>query len=294
MPVIGEAIAVTIKNILLATDFTAASDRASDYALALARRYASSVAIANVYDPTVVVCYEEAILGLPNDEKRDVRKELLDLVRDDFIAAGVEAKALPLDGFRPHVALLEAAREQEADLIVAGTRSKWELERMVLGSTAEELIRNAPCPVITVGPNAKEPKSGPLVFRSIVFATDFSPEAAKAAEYALSFAQDSGAHLYFCYVVSTQIAPHSSESLDASFKLALERLVPPSCREWCSPYCVVEHGDAAQAVLELTRRVGAELIVLGARKSSFWLRHIERGITPNLLAEAACPVMTVC
>ena len=113
-------------------------------------------------------------------------------------------------------------------MIVAGTHSKWGVERMVTGSTAEELIRSATCPVLTVGPNAKDPAPGPLVFRSIVYATDFSPEAAKAAAYALSFAQDSGAHLYLCYVIDPHVSPEPCEFLDAPFKAALKQLIPES------------------------------------------------------------------
>jgi nucleotide-binding universal stress UspA family protein len=169
------------------------------------------------------------------------------------------------------------------------------VERLILGSTAEQLIRNAECPVLTVGPNVKPPSEAPLVFQTIVYATDFSAEAAKAAGYALSFAQDSGAHLYFCYVLGLQTDTTAKrEFLDGAFESALKRMIPESSYGWCSPECIVEHGNAAEAILELATRVQADLIVLGARKASFWLTYIERGLTPDLLARATCPVMTVC
>jgi nucleotide-binding universal stress UspA family protein len=145
-----------------------------------------------------------------------------------------------------------------------------------------------------VGPHAKQLPAGPLVFRTIVYATDFSAEASKAAVYALSFAQDSGAHLYFCYVAVGEITAEERRSLDARSKADLKRMIPESSYEWCTPETVVEHGDAAEGILELAERVHADLIVLGARNASFWLTHIERGLTPDLLAEATCPVMTVC
>jgi nucleotide-binding universal stress UspA family protein len=188
---------------------------------------------------------------------------------------------------------LKCAEEDRVDLIVAGTAAKSGPERLVLGSNAAELIRNARCPVLTVGPRVPEPEEGPLRFRDIVVATDFSAEAAKAIQLALSFAQDSRAHIYLCYVVSSHAVGTASESMDDAFRSALERLIPESCRERCSPECVVEHGDAGRGVLELAKRVKADLIVLGARKASFWLMHVERGLTPDLLAEATCPVLTV-
>ena len=133
-----------------------------------------------------------------------------------------------------------------------------------------------------------------MVFRTIVYATDFSPEAAKAAVFALSFAQDSGAHIYFCYVADSKATPEERKALDAPFKAALKKMIPESTYEWCSPETVVEHGDAAEGILKLADRIHADLIVLGARNASFWLTHIEHGLTPDLLAEATCPVMTVC
>ncbi len=150
-----------------------------------------------------------------------------------------------------------------------------------------------------MGPNAKPAGEGPLAFQTIVYATDFSAGAAKAAAYALSFAQDSGAHLVFCYVRSGNPGsdPGQSavrESLDRGFEAALKQLIPESSYDWCSPEVVVEHGDAGQAILSLAARVKADLIVLGARKASFWLTHVKRGLTPQLLSLARCPVMTVC
>jgi hypothetical protein len=71
-------------------------------------------------------------------------------------------------------------------------------------------------------------------------------------------------------------------------------MIPESSYDRCSPECVVELGNSADAILRLAERVQADLIVLGARRASFWLTHIERGLTPEFLARAVCPVMTVC
>lgn len=293
MPVL-QRVSVSVKNILFATDFSSVSEKAASYAKALALNFRSNVEIAHVFDPSIVKSYVGAILGMPIKQKQQVSKDSLEQMREDFAASGIEARIALPEGRRPDVALLNLAKQHQTDLIVAGTHSKWGLERLVLGSTAEDLIRNATCPVLTVGPHAKQPSDGPLVFRTIVYATDFSAEAAKAAVFALSFAQDSGAHLYFCYVSESELLPGEPESFDGPFKAALNRMIPESVYEWCTPETVVKHGDAAEAILELAERVNADLIVLGARNASFWLTHVEHGLTPDLLAEATCPVMTVC
>jgi nucleotide-binding universal stress UspA family protein len=295
MPLIEERVSVSVEKILLATDFSSASEKATAYARALARRFSSTVEIAHVFDPSVVTSYEEAIVGLPVNERRRTANEDLERLRDDLSASGIKAQTTLQEGHRPSADLLKIAKDHEVDVIVAGTESKSGLERLILGSTAEQLIRNAECPVLTVGPNVKPPGDASLVFQTIVYATDFSAEAAKAAVYALSFAQDSGAHLYFCYVLGLQIdAIAKRDFVDGAFQSALKRMIPESSYDWCSPECVVGHGNAAKAILELAERVHADLIVLGARKASFWLTHIKRGVTPDLLAQATCPVMTVC
>lgn len=295
MPVIDERVSVSLKKILLATDFSSASDKVASYARALARYFSSTLEIAHIFDPSVVASYEEAIIGLPIKERRRISNEHLDRLRDDFAASGVDVSTVSPEGHRPFTGLLKVAKEQDVDLIVAGTQSKSGIERLILGSTAEQLIRNAECPVFTVGPNAKPPRDSSLTFQTIVFATDFSAEAAKAAIYALSFAQDSGAHLYFCYVLGLRTdSPTKREFLDGAFQTALKKMVPECSYDWCNPEFIVEHGDAAKAILGLAARVQADLIVLGARKASFWLMNIDRGLTPNLLAQASCPVMTVC
>lgn len=293
MPVL-QRVSVSIKNILFASDFSSASDSAAAYAKALALNYRSSVEIVHVFDPSVVTSYLEAILGLPVKERRHISNETLEQVQRDFAAAGIDAHTSLPESHRPHTAILALAKEHDTDLIVAGTHSRWGLERLVVGSTAEDLIRNAFCPVLTVGPHAQQPPDGPLVFRSIVYATDFSAEAAKAAVFALSFAQDSGAHLYFCYVARAQDTPAERKAHDTAFRASLKRMIPESSYEWCTPEAVVEHGDASEAILDLAERVHADLIVLGARNATFWLTHVEHGLTPDLLAEATCPVMTVC
>lgn len=295
MPVLSEPTAVTVDKILLATDFTAASERAFEYAKALALRFGSLLELAHVFDPTIVSSWEAAELDISPEERRRFSEDRLGGLERKLLGAGIVTRLVSRGGHRPAAALLEIAKEEDIDLIVAGTTSKTGIERVILGSTAEQLIRSSSCPVLTVGPRARWPEPGPLSFKTIIFANDFSAEATKAAVFALSFAEDSGAKLYSCFALENEYQYNKSyKELDASFRKALEARIPITSYDWCEPVCVVEHGAAAKAILDLAKRVDADLIVLGARKSSFWLTRVERGLTPALLAESACPVMTIC
>src|ERR1017187_5471424 len=90
MPVL-QRVSVSVKNILLASDFSSASDKAAAYAKALALNFRSSVEIAHVFDPSVVTSYMEAVLGLPVKERQHISNEALERLQREFTAAGIEA-----------------------------------------------------------------------------------------------------------------------------------------------------------------------------------------------------------
>lgn len=289
-----ERVAISIEKILVATDFAASSERAVGYAKALALRFGATLEIANVFNPVRVRSWEAEELDLTPEEAERRSVSRLAILASELGAEGVKTTTLSRGAGDPSAALLKIAGETRPDLIVAGTQSKSGIERLVLGSTAEQLIRSAACPVLTIGPKAKMPAAGPVEFNRVVFANDFSPQATKAAVYALSLAQEHGAHLYCTYVLNDDGRfGETRAALDEGFKRALKQRIPDTAYDWCEPECVVEHGDAAEAILGLAQRVDADLIVLGARKSSFWLTRVEKGLTPALLAEASCPVLTV-
>lgn len=294
MAVIQEPVTLSLEKILFATDFSLSSAKAEAYARALTRRFGAELQLSHIFDPSVVSSYEGAIIGFTVEERRRASIEDLERLRDSFDGSGLKTRARVAEGHHPGKAILNLVQEHQADMIVLGTESKTGLERILLGSTAEYVIRHADCPVLTVGPNAAGPSADPLVFNRIVFCTDFSPESAKAATLAFSIAEDSGAKLHVCYVEDFDLTdPARRKMLDKGFKDALEKLIPESTYDWCTPECTVERGESAVAILGLAKRVNAELIVLGARKASFWLDHMSHGLTPSVLAEAECPVLTV-
>ena len=92
MPLIEERVSVSVKKILLATDFSSVSEKAAAYARALARRFSSTVEVAHVFDPSVVTSYEEAIVGLPVNERRRTVNEDLERLRDDLSDSGINAR----------------------------------------------------------------------------------------------------------------------------------------------------------------------------------------------------------
>jgi nucleotide-binding universal stress UspA family protein len=206
--------------------------------------------------------------------------------------SSIRVETILCEGTDPAAQILQAAQDRSIDLLVIGTRGHKGLARLVLGSTAEELIHQATCPILAIGPFVPAPRHQ-VNFQRIVYATDFSPEAAKACVFALTFAQDFGAHLYLCHVLPEGDHQMNDQELNDRFITALGNLVPGVAREWCEPECVLEHGVAADGILLLAQRVQADLIVLGTRRTSHWFDNFKTGVAFQVISSSTCPVLTI-
>jgi nucleotide-binding universal stress UspA family protein len=147
---------------------------------------------------------------------------------------------------------------------------------------------------MTIGPNVN-PKPLDVAFRSIVFATDLQHDAAEKAAIALSFAKDSIANIHVCHVIDD----HTGSFADAfhqhaQAESALSKLLPDASCIWSSPKPSVLFGDVDQEILKLARDTEADLIVLGARHSVSWLNRFWVGVVEQIVAQAKCPVLSIC
>ncbi len=291
MTVLGNPVEVSLDNILFATDFSASAKTAKSYVQALAERYQSRVRVMHVID--LSAAFRAPAAGLSMDVLRRIGGESLSRVKSELTSERIHVEAVLTEATDPAAEILKAAHDGSA-LLVIGTRGYKGLARLVLGSTAEQLIHQATCPILTIGPGVRAPKL-PLSFQRIVYATDFSPEAAKACVFALSFAQDFSSHLYLCHVLPEPAGIHQMDDyeLNARFTAALQRLIPDVARECCEPECVLEHGCAADGILLLAERVNADLIVIGTRKASHWFDNFKTGVAFQVISSSHCPVLTI-
>ena len=284
-----------LKRIVFGTDFSPVAERAATYAKGLALSFAASVDVVHVFDTDVYLDDAEPRLRTL-DDRLAVRSEKLEALAKTFAAEGLLTKTeLPV--VRPSWSgLLKAAEKEEADLIVVATRSKAQLKRVFVGSTVEELIRQAPQPVLTVGPRVLA-ADGPVEFKRIVYATDFTPEADKAAQAALLFAEQGDASIYLCHVIPCRAIPEEAAEernvRENEAREKLERLMAASPLGAYGCELEIAYGGPAESILSLAEKVKADLIVMGPRKHSFWLTHVKRGVTLEVLAQARCPVLTV-
>ena len=140
------------RRILVATDFTPASEPALDEAIEMAKGDGTELLIAHAYQlPNMpgtesggAAVYEEWVKEL-RDSVEERLKPLVERARGE----GIHAEALILTG-TPSEAITEAAAEQAADLVIMGTHGRKGVSKLFLGSVASRVISSAPCPVLTV------------------------------------------------------------------------------------------------------------------------------------------------
>jgi len=144
-------------NILVAIDFSDGSRRATKTAIDLARKTGATIQLLSVHDIPIVAAYADTdiALGPPGGvvdafaSTREAQRFRLAELRDEIIAGGVEAVAHMGEG-EPSTTIVTTAEDLGADLIVMGTHGRTGLQRFLIGSVAEKVVRNAACPVMTV------------------------------------------------------------------------------------------------------------------------------------------------
>ncbi|HYG34803.1 MAG TPA: universal stress protein [Clostridia bacterium] len=141
-----------LKRILVPTDFSECSLQALDYALGLANEFGAKITLLHIVEPAFV---PDSYLGsLPtmdevNQNVLEGGRERLEALNRKRIGHRVPAETLVRMG-RAHSEIPDTAKALGIDLIVMGTHGASGLQHILLGSTAERVIRHAPCPVMTV------------------------------------------------------------------------------------------------------------------------------------------------
>ncbi len=148
------------RKILVPTDFSTASKQALPYAREFARAHGSEVVLVHVIEvPHYPTLFEgTAMVVPPLDEslRRELLRQLEELARTELREHGVTSRVVIRDG-SPRHELVACAKEEAADLLVIATHGYTGLRHVFLGSTAEQVVREAPCPVLTVRATAGEP-----------------------------------------------------------------------------------------------------------------------------------------
>ncbi|MGI9103657.1 MAG: universal stress protein [Terriglobales bacterium] len=288
----SERPAVSVSTLLVATDFSPASDGALRCAAALAQRLQAKIFLLHVlpFQPGYPKPMQLMSTELDGDEN-DANAKLYQAL------SAPELKGIPHEALLCRSELwpaLEAnIRHLHAGMVVVGTHGREGFRKLLLGSVAEQVFRQSTCPVLTVGPHLDLDCLQDGGFRRVLYATDLSESSRHALPYALALAKQ---NLTLLHVLCSDItaAEYGATVFDrqdfASARDSLRTMIPPSM----DADVIVESGLPASTILRIAQEQNANLIVMGVNPSSaFAATHLPWATAHRVICDAHCPVLTV-
>ncbi len=283
---------VTLQRILLATDFGAVANKALGYTLPIARRYGAQVYLVHVLRPEPFQRLSPEVRQRAVDDAwRDAHRHMTDMLIAGRLE-GIQHQVMVEQGEIWEV-LSQKVEQLKIDLLVVGTHGRTRLSKLLLGSVAETIFRQAACPVLMVGPKAGRPGEGEGAGR-ILFCTGFSAHSIKAGSHALSLAQHQNGTLILMHVHTQEVSSESERArIREEARQRLEALIPADAQLSKAPEFVVEFGAAPERILAVAAEQKAGLIVLGVRQPAGFARRLKWATAYEVVSRARCPVLTV-
>ncbi len=278
------------KNILFATDFSPVTYLALPYAVEVARRSGAMIHAVHVVSPDVYPLVPPAEWHNMATQEEEFRNRKQVELEEEF-------HGLPHEFLFPKgdvwQCLARVIKDRRIDLIVLGTHGRTGIEKVVFGSDAERIFRQAACPVLTVGSraSARATHAAAAKLNCILYATDFSSESFAAARYAVSLTKEHHAQLILVHAIENTEAGQVSAAFET-----LRDVVPLGAGLASRPRCTVERGTPAASILGVAKRDGADLIVLGIHGADGHVNaatHFSNSIAYEIVTAATCPVLTV-
>jgi nucleotide-binding universal stress UspA family protein len=286
-------------RLLVATDFSAASQAACHTAIDTCIALRASLVILHVFQPVKSDSPQEAELEEEEQASEaqthyDACQGALEAIRRQAVQAGVDCEAV-LGSGNTTSTILDTISAKKINLAIMGTSALHGLERIVFDSTTEAVLRQAPCPVLTVGPRAMNPEKALQSVGPVIFATDFHFITIHAIRYAACFSQLTASPLHCLHVMPRTLeACTQCQVVPAIMSEALQQLANESGVVFQPPICATTYGsEVSCAVVDYARQQRAKLIVLGVRKASLADSHTPLHIAYRIITEAPCPVLTM-
>lgn len=290
-------------SIIVGTDFSEASRGAVRYAADLAHRRNAPLVVVHVVDLAASDNSWRVLFEAPDEIERasleEARQNLARFFEQSVPSASSPAAVrLVARMGNPLDVLLEEARFQAAEVVVAGTTGHTPLQHFFLGSTAHQLVRQSELPLALVPPGVELAEIG-----TILAPVDFSHGSLQSLEAAAKLARENGAKLVIMHAfVLPELAllPASTAEVSEQLKL-LEAGKRQQILEWSSAVNldglayelrIVQQAPPV-AIEETAREVGAQLIVMSSHGRRGWARFFLGNTAEKLLRRAPCVVWTV-
>jgi len=298
--------AISVKNVLYATDFSAISESALPYATAISRRFGSTLHVAHVLSDSSVLLMTGGVdyvsMGTLYEDAHSTAQEKIQQIT-------TRLGGIPYRTYVRHVQvwanLSSIVKENAIDLIVVGSHGRTGLGKLLLGSVAENILRHSPCPVLTVGPRVagraklqefhgkgRELAPAELEMQHIVYATNLTPASLTVAPVAIALAKVFQSRLTLMHVIEDYADLEDRPGPIEGGVRQLQAIVPKDASLAYVPEIVMEFGSASECIVKAAAEREADLIVLGARPAD-GTTHLPWTTVHRVVANATCPVLTV-
>lgn len=305
---IGTETALRLQRILVPVDFSTPSVEALRFALPLARQTGARIDLLHVVAPFVVPLDASDFHGKWDQyQARQMRQATARLRR---LAANKLARALRGDSLvregSPAAVITAVAGERESELLILSTQGHTGLKRFLLGSTAEAVVRRAPCPVLTVRPCGSDrartsPCTKPGGMRSILVPVDFSERSRSLIQYAAAFAARFGASLVLLHVVDHIDIPSRVAYMATGLQLVvlergirqLQELAQRSLPPGIHAERIVRVGTPYDVIRRVASLEHTDLIIIATRTHGGLQRILLGSTAARVVRHAPCPVLVL-
>jgi len=271
-----------------------ANEKAFSFALAQASEFGADLVLFHAYDTLVVAASETSGIRY-YDYAAAARAEIdhLQPLAERIRKAGIRCEIVVRPGLAADQ-ILSFLREREIDRVVMGTHSPGPIGKLLVGSVAEAVLRNAHVPVCIIGPDVVDGSYRNFATRTILCAVSLQEASHVVANFAAELAAQHGANLILQHVIrphdrAEEFAGRSLDQIEAD----LLSLVPAELQDRISVQTIVVPGDPTEELLYQGRAQQADLMVLGAQGASAFAAITRHGVVYKVLAHAHCPVITM-
>jgi nucleotide-binding universal stress UspA family protein len=282
---------VSLKNILVATDFSASSVSALACVVPIAQASNSVVHILHVIRPAeIAIASPEASADMFEQRQLDAQRELGPL---ETVVGSVPHRMWVREG-DVWTSIEDVIRSEHIDLIAVGASGKSDFKKFLVGSVAEEVVRKATLPVLSVGPHALRNSCGASPLPQLLYVTNLWEDSHDGLQYAIQMAIRYRSRLVLLHVVEQEEPEKSDHEWLSAYRRILRNLLPESASDLpVEPVLRIEVSKHPTGrILQVADEITASLVVMDVSPEETWATHL-RDKVYEIVSWANCPVLTV-
>jgi len=296
-----------IHAILVPVDFSDASKHAVGYGLSLARQYNARLILVHIVSGALPVSFNipTESFRLEKDEADSAKRELQDLIPPDRRGGILPETIVRVGDVKDE--LLAIVSETKADLVIMGSHGRNAVDRWILGSVTERMLRKIPAPVITVsrlGESSALDKGEPVRLGRILYATDLSEDTFSGLKASIDLAQRYNAQLTVLHVIPDFKYAYWGSGFGNVFGEDLERyrkesdehltkLVKQFAPKDFKFSTMLPQGEPYREILKAAEQTGAGMIVLDLEERGVIERALLGATAERVIRLAHVPVLSV-